>query len=223
MKNLRNILVVMTVFAVVLLGAGCTQQVAIAPSPTAQPVVQQTAPAVFEATVIDPLKEMGPKVQFEMADGGKMVFKLMPRYAPLTVSNFVKLVNSKFFDGLKFHRIMKTFMVQGGDGSQDASKPVAESIYGEFASNGFPQNSISHVKGVISMAKGGDPNSATSQFFIVTGEAKFLDGGYAAFGKLISGQKTLDKIANTPVTANPSGEMSEPTVDVVVKTVTIIN
>jgi len=152
-----------------------------------------------------------------------MLFELLPQFAPKTVANFVKLTNEKFFDGLKFHRIMKDFMVQGGDASSDSSKPQAQSIVGEFADNGFPQNTISHVKGVISMAKTADPNSATSQFFIVTGEAKFLDGGYAAFGKLISGQKTLDKIANTPVEASPyGGEMSLPKVDVVIKKVTII-
>ena len=111
-------------------------------------------------------------------------------------------------------------MVQGGDGSSDPSKPQADSVVGEFAQNGFPQNTLSHTFGVISMAKTSDPNSATSQFFIVTGDATFLDGGYAAFGRIISGKATLDKIANTPV--EQTGEKSTPTVDVVIKSVRVV-
>jgi len=158
------------------------------------------------------------KVQFEMADGGKMVFQLEPKYAPKTVANFVKLVNEGFYDGLKFHRIIKGFMAQGGDGA--GVKPEPQNIFGEFAKNGFPQNTLSHTRGVISMART-DPNTANSQFFIVTGEPTYLDGDYAAFGKLITGDDTLQKIEDTPTDPN-SPDKAVPIKDVVIKRITVV-
>jgi len=178
--------------------------------PTVDPVVYGTAEPNTQKV----------KVEFVMADGGKMDFDLYPKYAPKTVENFVKLANEKFYDGLKFHRIMKTFMVQGGDGSNDPSKPKIQSIFGEFPANGFIQNTLGHVYGAIAMAKTPDPNSATSQFYIVSGDAKGLNGGYAVFGQMTSGKATLDKIASWPV--DPSGEGSTPIGDVVIKSVRVI-
>jgi peptidylprolyl isomerase/peptidyl-prolyl cis-trans isomerase B (cyclophilin B) len=164
-----------------------------------------------------------PKVEIEMEDGGKMVLELYPEYAPETVANFVGLVGKGFYDGLKFHRIVKEFMIQGGDPKGDGTGGSDKKIRGEFAANGFDQNTLSHEKGTISMARSGDPNSARSQFFIVHGDATFLDGNYAAFGKLIEGEEVLDKIADTPVTLNRgSGEVSIPTVDVVIKKITVL-
>lgn len=158
-----------------------------------------------------------PKVAIEMEDGGKMVLELYPEYAPETVANFIGLVEKGFYDGLKFHRIVKEFMIQGGDPRGDGTGGSDKKIKGEFAANGFDQNTLSHEKGIISMARSGDPNSARSQFFIVHGDATFLDGDYAAFGKLIEGEDVLDKIADTPVKTQPgSGETSAPTVNVVI-------
>ncbi len=165
-----------------------------------------------------------PKIQFEMENGDKMSFELYPEYAPETVKNFVSLAESGFYNGLTFHRIIKGFMVQGGDPKGDGTGGSDKNIKGEFSSNGFTQNTLKHTKGIISMARSGDPDSASSQFFIMDGSAANLDGEYAAFGKLTSGEETLDKIANTPVKANPNmrGEVSLPTEKVVIKAVTVL-
>ncbi|MCT4593217.1 MAG: peptidylprolyl isomerase [Anaeromicrobium sp.] len=169
------------------------------------------------------VKIQHPKVQIEMKDGSKMVFELYPEYAPTTVENFISLSKSEFYDGLKFHRIMKGFMIQGGDPKGDGTGGSKNTIKGEFAENGFSQNELKHTKGIISMARSNDPNSASSQFFIMDGDGSFLDGKYAAFGKLIDGEDTLDKIADTPVKNNPySGEASTPKVDVVIKKVIVL-
>jgi len=164
-----------------------------------------------------------PIVEIEMEDGGKMVLELYPEYAPKTVENFVKLAESGFYDGLTFHRIIKGFMIQGGDPNGDGTGGSDKTIKGEFAQNGFKKNKLKHTRGVISMARGGHPDSASSQFFIVHGEASHLDGLYAAFGKLIEGEETLDKIADTPVEVNPLNptEKSVPKVEVKIKKVTV--
>jgi peptidylprolyl isomerase/peptidyl-prolyl cis-trans isomerase B (cyclophilin B) len=163
-----------------------------------------------------------PKVQIEMEDGGIMVLELYPEYAPKTVDNFIGLVENGFYDGLTFHRIYKGFMIQGGAPNSDSS-PV-EPIKGEFASNGFTKNTLKHTRGVISMARTTDKDSATSQFFIMHGDEPGLDGDYAAFGKLIEGEDVLDKIADTPVEENPymNGELSLPKEEVKIKKATVL-
>jgi len=163
-----------------------------------------------------------PKVQIEMQDGSKMVLELYPEFAPETVENFLNLSKAGFYDGLKFHRIVKGFMIQGGDPKGDGTGGSENKIKGEFEENGFAQNTLKHTKGVISMARSKDLNSASSQFFIVDGDASFLDGQYSAFGKLIEGEETLSQIANTPVSRNIYGELSLPEEDVVIKKVTIL-
>lgn len=173
---------------------------------------------------LDRFAGQNPRVQIEMEDGGIMVLELYPELAPETVTNFVVLADSGFYDGLKFHRIIEGFMIQGGDPKGDGTGGSENTIPGEFANNGFTQNTLKHEAGVISMARSNDPNSASSQFFIVDGDASFLDGSYAAFGKLIEGMETLKFIADTPVDINPyTGEPSVPQVDVVIKTVTILD
>jgi len=168
-------------------------------------------------------KIVHPKIQMEMKDGSKMVFELYPEYAPETVNNFVKLSKAGFYNGLTFHRIIKGFMVQGGDPLGNGTGGASKNIKGEFKSNGFTKNTLKHVKGVISMARGKDLNSASSQFFIMDGPGDFLDGNYAAFGKLISGAATLDKIANTPVVLNTeTNEQSQPKTPVIIKKVTVL-
>jgi peptidyl-prolyl cis-trans isomerase B (cyclophilin B) len=154
---------------------------------------------------------------------GEMVVEFWPDVAPKTVENFKKLARAGFYDGTCFHRIMKGFMIQGGDPlSKDPSKePVwgtgdpGYKIDAEF-------NTRSHQRGVLSMARSQDPNSAGSQFFICLGDASFLDRQYTAFGKLLKGDDVLGKIGDTPVAASGSGEPSKPTVRVNVDSIKIV-
>ena len=134
-----------------------------------------------------------------MEDGGTIVFELYPKIAPQSVYNFVSLARDGFYDGLKFHRIMSGFMIQGGCPDGTGTGNPGYSIFGEFAKNGF-ENDLTHERGVLSMARQNDPmyNTAGSQFFIVHGDSDFLDGGYAGFGRVISGMDVVDKIAATP-------------------------
>jgi peptidyl-prolyl cis-trans isomerase B (cyclophilin B) len=154
---------------------------------------------------------------------GTMVIEFWPEVAPNTVENFKKLARQGFYDGTAFHRIIKGFMIQGGD--PNTKDPAKESTYG----TGGPGyqikaefNDRKHVKGVLSMARSRDPDSAGSQFFICHGVASNLDGQYTAFGKLIRGEDVLDKIANTPVTRSGGGEPSKPTQRVSVVKVQIV-
>ena len=162
------------------------------------------------------------KVKIEMADGGTMVLELYPEYAPDTVANFVKLVNEGFYDGLTFHRIVKGFMIQGGDPKGNGTGGSDETIKGEFSANGFTQNTLSHTYGVISMARSKSYDSASSQFFIMNTEYPSLDGKYAAFGKLIEGSETLDALSNTAVKDNGYGEVSKPVKEVVIKSIKVL-
>ena len=136
----------------------------------------------------------------EMEDGGVVKIVLYPKTAPETVSNFVSLVKSGFYNGLTFHRVIPGFMAQGGDPSGDGTGGPGYGIYGEFSANGF-ENNLSHKVGVISMARSDDYNSAGSQFFIVTDEESYqsLDGNYAAFGEVIEGMEYVYNIVNTKV------------------------
>lgn len=136
-----------------------------------------------------------PKIRIEIEDYGTVEAELYPEKAPETVKNFLKLIGESFFDGLVFHRVIEGFMIQGGGYDKKGRHHDADSIYGEFASNGFPQNDIKHTRGVLSMARTMVPDSASSQFFIMHMDAPHLDGQYAAFGKVTSGIETVDKIA----------------------------
>lgn len=131
-----------------------------------------------------------------MENGKEIKLELYPEKAPLTVANFEKLVADKFYDGLTFHRIISGFMIQGGCPKGDGTGGPKEHIKGEFSANGVP-NDIKHTRGVLSMARSMDPNSAGSQFFIMHKDAPHLDGQYAAFGKVIEGMETVDEIAAT--------------------------
>ena len=130
-----------------------------------------------------------------MENGKTMEAELYPEYAPLTVENFIELIKERFFDGLIFHRVIKGFMIQGGDPTGTGMGGSKKTIKGEFASNGF-KNDLKHVRGVLSMARTMDPDSASSQFFIMHQDAPHLDGQYAAFGKVIKGIETVDEIAD---------------------------
>ncbi|MCR5300512.1 MAG: peptidylprolyl isomerase [Erysipelotrichaceae bacterium] len=135
-----------------------------------------------------------PKIRIKMKNGGEMVAELYPEIAPVTVENFLKLVNQGFYNGLTFHRVIPGFMIQGGCPRGTGTGGPGWTIKGEFRANGF-RNDLKHTAGVLSMARAYDPNSAGSQFFIMHHDAPHLDGQYAAFGKLLSGMETVNEIA----------------------------
>lgn len=136
-----------------------------------------------------------PIVTFEMENGDIFKAELYPEIAPNTVNNFISLINSNFYDGLIFHRVIKNFMIQGGDPQGTGMGGPGYSIKGEFSSNGF-KNDLAHQAGVLSMARSMMPDSAGSQFFIMHKDSPHLDGEYAAFGKVVEGMDIIDKIAN---------------------------
>ena len=132
---------------------------------------------------------------FEMENGDKMKIELYPDIAPISAENFEKLVKEGFYDGLIFHRVIPGFMIQGGDPEGTGMGGPGYHIKGEFAANGF-KNDLKHTRGVLSMARSMMPDSAGSQFFIMHADAPHLDGNYAAFGKVVEGMETVDKIAS---------------------------
>ena len=155
-------------------------------------------------------------VRIEMEDGGVITIALDHDAAPKTVENFEKLVSEGFYDGLIFHRVIRGFMIQGGDPTGTGMGGADENIVGEFALNGHP-NPISHKRGVISMARAQDFNSASSQFFIVHEDAPYLDEQYAAFGHVVDGMDVVDEIANVP-----TGYMDRPRTELRMKKVTLV-
>lgn len=157
-----------------------------------------------------------PRVTIEMENGHKIVVELYPDKAPNTVNNFVTLVKDGFYDGLIFHRVIKGFMIQGGDPAGVGTGGPGYQIKGEFTMNGFKGNDIKHQRGVISMARAYDPDSAGSQFFIMHANASYLDGQYAAFGKVIEGMETVDEIAGVATDYN-----DKPREEQVMKKVTV--
>ena len=138
-----------------------------------------------------------PIIQINIKDMGTMTAELYPEKAPKTVANFLKLIKDGFFEGLIFHRVIKGFMIQGGGYTEDMEHKETDSINGEFKANGFMQNDLKHTRGVLSMARTSDPNSASSQFFVMHQDAPHLDAQYAGFGKLTDGFDVLDAIAST--------------------------
>ena len=150
-------------------------------------------------------------IVIEMNNGKVIKLELDEAAAPKTVANFNKLVSEGFYDGLSFHRIIPGFMIQGGDPVGNGTGGSKENIVGEFAANGF-NNPIKHTRGVISMARSMDPNSASSQFFIMHADAPHLDGNYAAFGHVVEGLEVVDEIANTPTDFR-----DKPTTPVIIK------
>ncbi|MBR0120738.1 MAG: peptidylprolyl isomerase [Clostridia bacterium] len=156
-----------------------------------------------------------PQVVFTMENGETFTMELYPEYAPRSVDNFVSLVKEGFYDGLTFHRVIDNFMAQGGM-SQTADVP---SIYGEFASNGFSQNTLKHTRGVVSMARTDFPDSASSQFFICYNDCPWLDGNYAAFGKVTEGMETVDAFLEIERTGS---ENSEPVTPIVIESAKLV-
>ena len=181
------------------------------PADTDASGANQTDAAVSDA---NPEAANTPSKEFQMSQeptnyvdilvdsGNHIIIELLPDKAPISVENFKKLVSAKFYDGLIFHRIIDGFMIQGGGPEFVGRKDQADTIKGEFASNGVKGNDISHKRGVVSMARTPDKDSASSQFFICNGDSEFLDGEYAAFGRVLSGMEEVDRIAKLPKDGN---------------------
>lgn len=162
-------------------------------------------------------------VKISVRDYGDIIIQLRPDVAPITVENFKKLVSRGFYNGLTFHRVVKDFMIQGGDPQGTGLGSSDEKIKGEFSANGV-NNTLSHTKGVISMARGSyNLDSASCQFFITNTDATGLDGQYAAFGVVIEGIEVVDAISDISITQNPvTGEYSYPTTPVVIESITFV-
>ena len=149
----------------------------------------------------------------------KLVMELRPDKAPKTVENFLSLVESGFYNGLIFHRVIKGFMIQGGGMTPEFEQKPCKAIRGEFIANGYMQNDLKHKRGTLSMARTSDPDSASSQFFIMHENAPHLDGQYAAFGKVIEGMETVDAFLDVK-RVGPEG--GTPTEDIRIETMTIL-
>ena len=162
------------------------------------------------------LNETNPQVKIDMGELGEIVVELFPSVAPITVENFLSLVNDSFYDGIIFHRVIKGFMIQGGDPQGTGYGGSKNNIKGEFRQNGV-DNPLEHSRGVISMARSMMPNSASSQFFIMHKDASYLDGAYAGFGAVVNGIEVVDKIANTRTGAN-----DRPVEEIKIKSITKI-
>ena len=151
---------------------------------------------------------MNPTFKITMENGGVIEGELYPDKAPQSVRNFIDLCDHHFYDGLIFHRVIKGFMIQGGDPNGDGTGGANEDIKGEFTNNGV-KNDISHVRGTISMARGSDPDSASSQFFIVQSDSTYLDGDYAAFGHVTSGMDVVDRISKDAKPTDSNGSIAD--------------
>ncbi|MGL4761617.1 MAG: peptidylprolyl isomerase [Sarcina sp.] len=157
-----------------------------------------------------------PVAEIKIKGYGTIKAELYPHKAPNTVANFTELANSDFYDGLTVHRLIKDFMIQGGCPKGDGTGDAGYGIKGEFAANGFNINDIAHTKGVLSMARANDPNSGGSQFFIMTGDAPHLNGGYAAFGKVTEGLEIVEKL-----NVVQTGMNDKPVEEIVIEDVTV--
>lgn len=160
-------------------------------------------------------------VEIEIEDYGTISLELDADTAPVSVTNFIQLADDGFYDGLTFHRIIEGFMMQGGDPNGDGTGGSDRNIKGEFANNGV-ENDISHVRGVISMARAMDPDSASSQFFIVHQDSTFLDGDYAAFGHVTEGIEVVDEVCTSAQPTDGNGSIT-PEAQPVIKTIKVID
>ncbi len=164
-----------------------------------------------------------PIIEIHVRDFGTMRAELYPEKAPKTVANFLKLADEGFFEGLIFHRVIKGFMIQGGGYTEEMEHKECDSIRGEFKANGFTQNDLKHKRGVLSMARTSDPNSASSQFFVMHMDAPHLDNQYAGFGQVTDGLEVLDAIASVK-TGNYGWYMQDVPMDpVVIEKITVVN
>ncbi|MFD1957696.1 peptidylprolyl isomerase [Paenibacillus thailandensis] len=193
MNATKSLLLLMAAVMLLLIGACGPKEASSVQTGAASPDAKEQTPLAASETRKDGQKN--PVVTIEMNTGDKIQIRLLPDVAPDTVNNFISLVKQGFYDGLIFHRVIPGFMIQGGDPEGTGMGGPGYSIKGEFAANGFT-NDLLHRRGVVSMARSKDPDSAGSQFFIMTADAAYLDGQYAAFGVVISGMETVDAIVN---------------------------
>ena len=164
-----------------------------------------------------------PIIKINVRDYGTMTAELYPEKAPKTVANFVKLAKENFFAGLIFHRVIKGFMIQGGGYTEDMQDKDTDSIKGEFKANGFMANDLKHERGVLSMARTPNPDSASSQFFVMHQNAPHLDAQYAGFGKLTDGFDVLDAIANVKTGSYGWYMQDVPKTPVVIESIEVVS
>lgn len=157
-----------------------------------------------------------------VSTGDSFIITLYPDIAPITCENFEKLVEEGFYDGLTFHRVVENFMAQGGDPSGNGTGGSSETIKGEFSQNGV-ENNLSHTRGVVSMARSNDPDSASSQFFICYTDCSFLDGQYAAFGEVTEGMEVVDSFLEVERSMGSDGAVSSPNSPIVMEKVKMID
>jgi len=196
MKTRKHIMLMMAVLMCALMLCSCrlaADEPAAPAEPTAEPA------ASIETAALD--ENATYYAEIDIADHGVITVALYGNDAPISVANFVKLANEGFYNGLTFHRIISGFMMQGGDPNGNGTGGSGENIKGEFSANGV-DNALSHTRGAISMARAMNYDSASSQFFIMHKDAPHLDGGYAAFGKVVDGMDAVDEIADTEVDWN---------------------
>ena len=217
-KFFKKIIILSTLIFVVFAG-GCAKNEQNKVESTPQEKGKIEAPKEIK-TEKGP-NDKNPMVTIEMEDGGVIKVELYPEIAPNTVRNFVSLVQKGYYDGLIFHRVIPSFMIQGGDPEGTGMGGPGYAIAGEFTNNGF-ENSLKHERGVISMARGGtDMNSAGSQFFIMVNNASSLDGDYASFGKVTEGIETADKIVSVETEQKDRNKKDRPIKDQKMKKVTV--
>lgn len=215
-KKIISVLSIILVGAMFLVGCGSKDKDSTDKNNNNSPQENNSnTPAASKETEKKP-EDKNPIATVEMEDGSIIKLELYPEKAPNTVRNFISLANSGFYNGLTFHRIIPGFMIQGGDPQGTGMGGPDYSIAGEFTSNGFEINDIAHVRGVISMARSQNNDSAGSQFFIMHQDAPHLDNTYAAFGKVTEGIEVVDKIASVETGAN-----DKPTTDVKMKSVSV--
>ena len=180
--------------------------------------------SISAALLVGTLAACGSKKDSASKSSGdnSFVITLYPDVAPITCENFEKLVKDGFYDGLKFHRVVEDFMAQGGDPKGDGTGGSTDTIKGEFSQNGV-ENTLSHTRGVVSMARSNDPDSASSQFFICYGDESFLDGQYAAFGKVTEGMDVLDSFVKVERSMGSDGAVSSPNTDIIMENVKMID
>ncbi len=180
--------------------------------------------SISAALLVGTLAACGSKKDSASKSSGdnSFVITLYPDVAPITCENFEKLVKDGFYDGLKFHRVVEDFMAQGGDPKGDGTGGSTDTIKGEFSQNGV-ENTLSHTRGVVSMARSNDPDSAASQFFICYGDESFLDGQYAAFGKVTEGMDVVDSFVKVERSMGSDGAVSSPNTDIIMENVKMID
>lgn len=222
MKKLLKILTLVLAFSLIL--CSCTGTFTTTSEDLNSDVENNTyTESEKKSELIDgTIDSSGNRVKFTMKNGGSFIVELYPQYAPETVNNFKKLVSAGFYDGLTFHRVVEGFMAQGGSSDGLGYEGSAETITGEFSLNGFSHNTLSHTRGVISMARSSDYDSASSQFFICYDDASFLDGSYAAFGMVTEGMEVVDGFLEVERRYNSSGELASPVEPIVIEKAEVI-